>query len=256
MTDRLDDLKAAFVFGTRLPVKAPDPFPPLGESLRVFPIVGAAVGLISGALLVVLLALGVPAVPAAVVTVFLEIALTGALHEDGLADFTDGAWGGRDREAKLAIMKDSRVGPYGVLALAFSVLARVTTLGAIAGSAGGAAAAAALVAAASLSRTLPVALLHRLEPARNEGRSIEAGRPSRAAMNEALAWGLGLAALVLLPVAGFWSFLATLLAAPIPYAAVSRTALKHLGGQTGDVAGASQQAGEIAVMLVLSAMMR
>jgi adenosylcobinamide-GDP ribazoletransferase len=117
---------------------------------------------------------------------------------------------------------------------------------------GAAAAALALVAAASLSRVLPVALLHRLAPARLEGRSVEAGRPTVAALREAMGWGLLVATIALVPLAGAETLIAALAAAAAAYGLMEWLVKRQLGGQTGDAAGASQQAGEIAILLVLS----
>jgi adenosylcobinamide-GDP ribazoletransferase len=250
---RLNDLKAALIFGSRLPVTGPEPFPPLARALRLFPLVGAAPAGIAAGVLALLGAAGLPALPSAVVAVTVQVLLTGALHEDGLADFADGVGGGRTLEAKLAIMKDSRTGVFGVLALVLAVLARVAALSAILDGAGIAAAAAALVAAAAVSRVLPVALLHRLDPARTEGRSAEAGRPSTATLREAAGWGLLVATLTLIPALGTVAMLAVMIGALAVYRGIETFTRRQLGGQTGDAAGAAQQLGEIAVLLILSA---
>jgi len=251
---RWNDLRAALILGTRLPVAGPEPFPPLARALRLFPLVGVLVGGVSAAVLFLLLAAGLPALPAAVIAVLAQVLLTGALHEDGLADFADGVAGGRTPEARLAIMRDSRTGVYGVLALVFSVLARVAALAAIVDGAGVTAAMAALVAAGAVSRVLPVALLHRLDPARADGRSAEAGRPSTASLREAAGWGLLAATLTLIPVLGTAAFLAVIVGALVVYPVVETLSSRALGGQTGDAAGAAQQMGEIASLVVSAAM--
>jgi adenosylcobinamide-GDP ribazoletransferase len=250
---RLDDFRAALIFGSRLPVPGPDPFPPLARALRLFPLVGAVTAGVAAGVLALLAAAGLPALPAAVCAVAAQILLTGALHEDGLADFADGVGGGRTLEARLAIMRDSRTGVYGVLALVLSVLARAAALAAILDHAGIAAAAAALVAAASVSRTASVALLHRLDPVRADGRSAEAGRPSTASLREAAGWALLVTTLTVIPVLGTVAMLAAVVAAFAAYAGVEFISRQQLGGQTGDAAGAAQQMGEIAVLLVLAA---
>src|SRR6516164_8758069 len=120
---------AATAFFTRLPV---DPRPAgdwrLADSAWAFPLVGAGIG--GGAALAFLLAqlVGLASWPTALSSVSAGIVLTGALHEDGLADTADGFCGGRDREEKLAIMRDSRQGTYGVLAIVLSVLPRAAAL--------------------------------------------------------------------------------------------------------------------------------
>jgi adenosylcobinamide-GDP ribazoletransferase len=102
---------------------------------------------------------------------------------------------------------------------------------------------------------LPVALLHRLEPARLEGRSVEAGRPTVTGVREAMGWALLVATLTLVPLAGAETLIAALAAGAGAYLLMERLVKRQLGGQTGDAAGASQQAGEIAILLVLSALL-
>src|SRR6056297_1352473 len=103
-----DDLALAASFLTRLPLPAglmvgrTVSAAGLARSQRVFPLIGAAIGLLAGAVLALALWLELPAWPAAMLALAVQIALTGALHEDGLADVMDGFGGGRDREAKLA----------------------------------------------------------------------------------------------------------------------------------------------------------
>ena len=253
MPSRLDDLRAALIFGSRLPVTGPEPFPPLARALRLFPLAGAVTAGVAAVALGALVAAGLPALPAAVCAVAAQIMLTGALHEDGLADFADGVAGGRTLEARLAIMRDSRTGAYGVLALVLAVLARVAALAAILDGAGVAAAAAALVAAAAVSRVRPVALLHRLDPARADGRSAEAGRPSTATVREAVGWALLVCAPTLIPLFGTLAMIAAILGALAAYGIVETISRRQLGGQTGDAAGAAQQLAETATLLALAA---
>jgi adenosylcobinamide-GDP ribazoletransferase len=85
--------------------------------MRAFPAAGLVVGAIIGAVLVLVTWLGAPAAVAAPIAVAAGLLVTGALHEDGLADTADGFGGGATAERKLEIMRDSRIGTYGVLAL-------------------------------------------------------------------------------------------------------------------------------------------
>src|SRR5581483_1985388 len=117
-----DDLVTASLFLTRLPLarllRAPPPASAeaLTHALRAFPLVGAAIGLIAALVYWVAALFGLAPLPGALLAVGATVLLTGGLHEDGLADCADGFGGGRDRDSKLAIMRDSRIGSYGVLA--------------------------------------------------------------------------------------------------------------------------------------------
>ena len=87
-----------------------------------WPLAGMAVGLLGAAAGGLVLWLGVAPAAAAAIAIAAQIFATGALHEDGLADSADGLWGGWDKARRLAIMKDSRIGTYGVLALVLVTL--------------------------------------------------------------------------------------------------------------------------------------
>src|ERR1700736_3174921 len=122
----IDDLRLATALLTRVPMPHPDGAMPAGlaRAQRAFPLVGTMIGLVVGLVDLLLLAIGIPPLVAATLALGASAALTGALHEDGLADVGDGFGGGRDREKKLAIMRDSRIGTYGVLALLVSSVAK------------------------------------------------------------------------------------------------------------------------------------
>jgi adenosylcobinamide-GDP ribazoletransferase len=178
--------------------------------------------------------------------------ITGALHEDGLADVADGFAGGATREERLAIMRDSRIGVYGATALTLVLLARaalyVSLLELPPGST-----VILLAAAAAFSRSLIVDLLWATRPARHDGLSVLAGRPSRNTTLLALALG-GLASgaaasYALAPAAG----IAALGAGAIMLAAVRALAMRKIGGQTGDVCGAGQILAETAMLAVYAA---
>ena len=175
---------------------------------------------------------------------------TGALHEDGLADSADGLFGGRTPERRLEIMKDSRLGSYGALAMGLALLLRVFALALILDRAGPLAASGALVAAAVLSRLSGLHLLAGMAPARAAGASASVGRPSLQTAWLASALGLllagGLALIGRLPLAGLGLGLALIALNAI---LVRRLCLRLIGGQTGDIAGATQQLDEIALYL-------
>ena len=250
----LRDFSDALAFFTRLPrLSAPtaaDPPFAFARFAWAAPLAGAVIGLI-GALvgqLGALLALppnlrGIGAVAAMVLA-------TGALHEDGFADCADGFGGGRDREAKLAIMRDSRLGTYGVCALVLALIAKVsmTTILLRSGFAAGAAGLVVSCAGGRVAALVPMALL---APARREGAGSDAGRLPM----EALV-GAGIAFIALAIIFGLWSFgviealFAGLLAGAAGFGA-ARLAQRQIGGQTGDVAGAAALAGELAALVGL-----
>jgi adenosylcobinamide-GDP ribazoletransferase len=174
------ELIGAFRFLTRLPV----PFArtispvPLLQCMRLFPLVGAVIGVVQGIALYAAFYMGVPALLSACLSVTLVVMITGALHEDGLADTADGFGGGKDREQRLLIMRDSRIGTYGTVALILAFMIRVTALEALLNQP--------LfvivsmcAAAGSFSRAMMVDLLWASRPARSDGLSVYAGRPSR-----------------------------------------------------------------------------
>jgi adenosylcobinamide-GDP ribazoletransferase len=124
MKSILRDLLTAFQFCTRIPMPAMRAHADsLSDSLSFFPLVGLFLGLAANLLHLFLLHIVDAQLTAALVLLFL-IMITGGLHEDGLGDAADGFGGGWNREQVLTIMRDSRVGSYGVIALVFSLLLR------------------------------------------------------------------------------------------------------------------------------------
>ncbi len=241
----LADLHLAALFLTRLPL--PDcgmvAEGGVARSMRAFPLVGAAIGLIAG-LVFVLADLMLPATVAALLAVLTMVLSTGALHEDGLADTADGLGARGGREQRLEVMRDSRTGAFGVLALLFSIGLRAACL---AEAPSGLAGLGALVAAAALSRALIPAAMQVMPPARSDGLGASAGVPD--AGIAALAAVLGLvAAAAGIGLALPFAVLAALALAGAMVALARRT----LGGYTGDVLGAVQQAAEIGIWLAIA----
>jgi adenosylcobinamide-GDP ribazoletransferase len=225
------------------------PVPPGGEprgaaAAWAWPVAGAAVGLIAAASAALALALGLPATVAAAVALAAQALVTGGLHEDGLADSADGLWGGPTRERRLEIMKDSRIGSYGALALGLTLLLRWSALAAMLanGPAWGA-----LLAVAALSRWPMAWLLAALPPAREGGLARFVGRPAAATL--ALGAGMALALAIL---GGGAAGLAAALAVLGTALAWTGFVRARLGGQTGDTCGAAQQLSEIAALLVFT----
>lgn len=246
----LGDAIAALGFYTRLPVPHDGGRQrAFGETQWAAPVAGAVVGLAVGVTIWVCLAVALPPSFAAVAGLAAGIVLTGALHEDGLADTADGFGGGHSREEKLAIMRDSRIGSYGVLALGLSLIARWSALAALA-SASPATALVAAVAAHAASRGVLPALMTHLPPARTDGLAAGAGVAGRNTVLAAAAIGF----VLLLPGGPGFALAAALLVAGLAVL-VARLAMRQIGGQTGDVLGAAQQAGEIAVLAAAAALL-
>ena len=244
-----EDLGLALTFLTRLPIAAAGlgPFDharPLAAASWAFPLAGLAVGAAAALGFVAAGALGLPDGLAAVVAVAVGAAVSGGLHEDGLADVADGFGGGRDTAAKLRIMRDSRIGSYGVIALILMLLAKVESLTAIPGEA-----VAALLAAHALGRAVIPGVLWALPFAAEDGLARNAGKPGRS--GALWAAGIGLALAVAILPAGIG--LAAAVAAGAGAAAVALLARRQIGGVTGDVLGAAEQVAEVAALAVAAA---
>jgi adenosylcobinamide-GDP ribazoletransferase len=239
----LADLQVALGFLTRLPVGAAGS---LGNAAWTFPVVGLIVGAVAALVFAIAHALSLPHEIGAILAVAAAIALTGALHEDGLADTADGFGGGVERWQRLAIMRDSRIGSYGMIALILALLLRVAALAALPGPGR---VAAALIAAHVLSRAALVPVLRHEPLARDDGLAAGAGRPPAGVSNVALA----LAAILALLFLGISTAIAAGLVVTATTLGLAWLARRQIGGQTGDVLGAMQQIGEIGVLLALLA---
>jgi adenosylcobinamide-GDP ribazoletransferase len=245
LENRAEELKASIIFCTRLPLLPATPL--TGNSLSraawAFPVAGLVVGVIGAVVYALAHKLSLPPWPAAALAVAATMLVTGCLHEDGLADTADGFGGGKTREQKLAIMRDSHVGAYGVCALAMALLLRV---GALASLPNAHAVVWALIASHAAARaTMPVLMLL-LPPARSDGLSFDAGKPAGEAVAVAAVIGFLILAICLHLGHGLVALI--VLAAIVALAAWLAT--RQIGGQTGDVMGALEQASEIAVLLV------
>jgi adenosylcobinamide-GDP ribazoletransferase len=242
---RADDLKASILFLTRLRYGPALPVDgaAIAQAVWAFPIAGILVGLIGAVVYLFAHRLGLPLWPAAALSVAATMAVTGCLHEDGLADTADGFGGGRTRELKLDIMRDSRIGAYGVCTLALSIVLRVSALASLADTS---LVVAALIAAHGAARaTLPV-FMYFVPPARQEGLSAFAGQPPRDSVIAAAVLGIVIVALCLGPVLT----IAALILIVAIVALLAWLSLAQIDGQTGDVLGAVEQVSEIAILLV------
>ncbi|NOT17018.1 MAG: adenosylcobinamide-GDP ribazoletransferase [Sulfuriferula sp.] len=236
----------ALAFLTRIPIPAWVGYSDaqLNAAVRYFPLIGWLVGALAAGVYSLSVLLWSPAIAVLLSMVF-TLLLTGAFHEDGLADFYDGVYGGLTVARRLEIMKDSRVGTYGVLALLavlglkFAALSSMTMtqLPWV------------LIAGHSLSRAFAVSFIYSHDYARSEGGKVQV-----------VAQGLRLPALIFallvgclplygLPLSALWA-LPALLVLRVWFA---RTLTKQLGGYTGDALGAAQQLSELVFYLVVSA---
>lgn len=243
MVRRVSGLLGAIQFLTRVPIRLASP--PAHE--RVIPwfgvvgaLIGAAVGLTAAGL-----ARLVPAMPAAACAVVVGLLITGAFHEDGLADVADAFGGGWTVERRLEILKDSRHGTYGVAALAGSIVVRVVSLAAITSSA---ALVGAAVAAHSLGRSAAVAALVTAPPATDSGLGVTARRSIRWFPTAA---GIAASIAVSAALVGWW-VLPMLAVSVVGTATVVWLAVRKIGGLAGDVLGAVEQVVECLVLVAAS----
>lgn len=241
-----DDVLRAFGVLTRLPLPRREAHMAMQpRSVWAYPLVGAVVGALSALIWFAAQFAGLGTPLAAGLAIAAQVLITGALHEDGLADFADGFGGGRDKETTLAIMRDSRIGAYGVIAL-------ILILGLRWGGAAGLAldnVLAGLIGAALLGRLAIVALVVFLAPARGDGFGRIIAHPPRGAALAALLLGLALVGAHMPLITTALAFVAAAAAAGY----VAMIARRRIGGYTGDVLGAGEQLAETAALLVFVA---
>ena len=242
------ELLVALQFLTRIPipfVRTVDPVP-LAQSMRMFAVAGALIGAVNGLVLVGLSYLLLPDVMAAAIAIGFGLFFTGAIHEDGLADTADGLLGGKTRERRLEIMRDSRIGTYGASALVLAILCKASayhTLGEIAPLH----VVLLLAGTGAFSRAMVVDMMWATRSARSDGLSSMAGRPTRAAALFSIVTGGALtiwAGWFMAPIAGIEAMLVALLITAL----MRRAATRLVGGQTGDICGAVQVLAEIGML--------
>jgi len=241
---RAGELSAAVLFLTRLPLPRHEhDAGAVARGAWAFPLAGFVVGLIGALAYALAHRLILFPWPAAALTIAATLIATGALHEDGLADTADGFGGGDTRERKLDIMRDSRIGTYGVCALAVSILIRADAVASLTDTG---LVAAALIAAHSGARAAVAVVMSLVAPARSDGLSFGAGQPSvtRAAIAAAIGF------LIVLFCLGPGHALVAAIAVAIVVALLAWLSLRQIGGQTGDVLGAVEQVSEIVILLV------
>jgi adenosylcobinamide-GDP ribazoletransferase len=243
----------AVQFLTLIPVRSPDTLDDdwLLRAVKYFPLVGVLIG-VASALVFSLASMVWGGVIPALLAVATSAALTGALHEDGLSDTADGLGGGRSVNARLAIMKDSRIGTYGALVLGLGVSLRVAALASLPPLVG----VAALIAVHSVARFPPIIVLRVLSHAGDtaSAKVSYAGAPVRVAE---MIFGAAVVLLALLPLLA-WSIFAVIAGLLIGAALVTwlcRLSRRLVGGYTGDVLGAVEQMFEIGFLLGVAALL-
>lgn len=243
VSDLFHDLRMAVMLLTRLPTgpqPADAPTPDLARSVWAYPVVGMVVGGIGGVAFWAAAAAGMPSPVAALAALAAIVLTTGAFHEDGLADTAD-SLGGWDRDRKLEIMRDSRIGTYGTVALVLSLGFRAACLAALEEPGP---VFAALVVGGGLSRGVIVGLLAALPPARPDGMGVVARNPDK----HVIAAGLAFAVVPALAVFGLGGGVVLTALAGVGGLFLGWRANRQIGGYTGDVLGAGQQIAEVLIL--------
>jgi adenosylcobinamide-GDP ribazoletransferase len=242
----LSDLLHGFALLTRLPVsRFIRSAPNLGRIVWVFPFVGLFVGAAGGLAYWGGSRLGMPIVLAAIWSFGLTLILTGAFHEDGLADAADGFGGGRTAARKLEIMRDSRIGSYGALALGWSAVVRIAAVVSIGKPH---TVLIALVVAAAIARAGMIVPLLLLKPARTDGLAASMRRVPEWSATLAFAAALVLPFLLVAPVLA----IVILGSGAVTALIVTGLARWQVGGHTGDIVGATEVAVECVVLTVIA----
>lgn len=244
----LTEIRLCIAFSTRLPL-APNRIAAssLAKALRFNALAGLIVGGFAAAIYALATALALPPLLAALLAIAALLWFTGALHEDGLADFVDALGSSSDRLRALEVMRDSRIGAFGAAALVLSLAIRATALAeletpflVLAG----------LVASQSFARGIFAAAIYIFPAARSDGLGAGAGKAQR---GHAIL-GLLLGGLLAVASLGFGPSLLACLLALIAATFVLCIALRRLGGYTGDVLGAAEQVAEMTILLSWVAM--
>jgi adenosylcobinamide-GDP ribazoletransferase len=254
----LTETAAMLRFYSRLPLPALGSFddpaapPPFARACRMLPVASLVIALPAALAATLLGATALPDLFVATLVVAVSLLTTGALHEDGLADMADGFGGGATVARKLEIMKDSRIGSYGAAALGLASIARIVLIAALIVISpvicGGC-----LLAGGVLSRTLSLGVFASLPSARATGVASAVGQPERSSLAVAALLALVIALGFAVPGLGLARAVTGIAVASLVTAAVAWLAKSHIGGQTGDVLGATQVLAEIGFLAGLLA---
>ncbi len=250
----LKEIARALGFLSRIPVPArffTDHDGSMRQTSGAFAVAGALIALPPALLFALLLNFEVRPELSALLALALQILLTGGLHEDGLADCADGLGGGRTRERMLEIMKDSRLGAYGGLALILSLGLRMEALAGMA-DAGPLAAGIGMIAVNAASRAALVWHWTCLPPARADGVAAAVGQPDGPALRTALISGGLIFTAGAIYGFGLASAVAAAICAALAIALFTRHVRGKIQGHTGDTLGASEQVCEIVLYVTLA----
>jgi adenosylcobinamide-GDP ribazoletransferase len=244
----ITDFTTSLAFCTRLPLEhsASSEGADIARASWAFPLAGAVVGAFGALIYWIADAFYLDPILSSILTVAATLLITGALHEDGLADTADGFGASASRERKLDIMRDSEIGTYGASALILSFMLRA---GALVSLAEPRLAALALIAAHAGARATLPAFMRLVPNARRNGLSADAGTPPPGSARIAVL--LGLAVILLCLGLGAALIACVLLAAMMGL--MAWLCIRQIGGQTGDVLGALEQASEILILLIAAA---
>jgi len=239
----LKDIYVSIVFLTRFPAPG---WPaaaerPLANAMWAFPVAGILVATLGGAVYILCDLLELPVTISALFATVALIVATGGLHEDGLADVADGFGVHGERQRRLDVMRDSRIGAFGVIAL---VLALAAKIGALAALGQPELVVVALVSSAALSRAFVVVAMRMMPSARDDGLGAGAGAPRFEEALIALAVGGAIALALTLS----WSWLVVVLAGATAALIMAWRTMRAFGGQTGDVLGAIVLVSDIAML--------
>ncbi len=236
------NLRAAIIFLTRVPI----PFsgqPNAAAAVPWYPVAGALIGVFVGGTAAGLLHL-VPPLVAAALAIMLGVLVTGAFHEDGLADVADAFAGGWTPADRMRILKDPLHGSYGVAAMCGSITIRVACVASFGGSS--AVAFSSLIAAHALGRCAAIGLLAIAPTASTEGLGVSS---AQALNRPRVALGI-VAGIAFAAIATGWWVAPFIVAMAAGSAAVGWLAMRKIGGVTGDVLGAAEQVVECLVLVV------
>lgn len=244
-----EDVTLALTFMTRLPLPCGwiRRERKLAEALWAMPLGGVFAGMLGGGLMFAANLAGLPADLSGILAVAAMTLATGALHEDGLADFCDGLGGGRSVPQRLTIMREAQIGSYGAISLILALVSLIVLMKELFVSLSFGHFFAALIAAAAVSRCASAAIFALLRPARSDGIAIFFGHPGNFNIALTLIWP-SLAAVVMLGIEQAIALLSGALLAALTIAALAQ---RYLGGYTGDVLGACISASFIAALLAI-----
>lgn len=258
LAEAIGDFAKMLRFYSRLPVPvfafeaAPHGLPDFARAVWAVPLVGATIGAVGAFLGFAAYLAGLSTLIAAALTIAALVIVTGAFHEDGLADSCDGLWGGATPARRLEIMKDSRVGTFGAAGLALSLALRIFALAELFRLVGPMAFPL-VIGIGAASRPLALLPTFLLPPATGTGLAASVAMPGARGLMAAILIGLALLAGAAYPLNLLPGLAVTLGALALVLMIAIRIARLKIGGHTGDILGACQQLGEITLLTGLSA---